>query len=505
MKPKTIAQTFEHKKDFDFSAPEVLETLKRAKENGTEFIGTATSDFQSHPYFKDEQGNPQISSDWEFEVHKVIKNEPSNIIGYQNVSAFPQLFTNKELYIKRSAELGDNMFRLSFDFGRLCPKPGQFNVTLMQEYVGMLALIRDQGMEPMVTLYHWPTPMHLLKIDRHDNIIAGAWEHQDSIHHFRFYVERIISFLSDKDKLREALNKAGFSQDKQDKLIGDGLVRYFVSVNEPINLLLPTYILGLFPPFRKGRLDLIPKVLANIVGAHDIAIDTIKTSRLETIRGLPKVGAAHSWPYFEGLLSSVAHSFINSHLAKMFEQVHKYTDFIGLNYYFRMKLSLFGKNNRIYGDNPYFGDIHPPGIYHMLKEMSADYPGKEIFITEFGFSDNNDIRRPYWIMETVRHVIEALQHNIPVKGMLLWTLVNNFEWNLGVNQKFGLFSEGDLTERLTPSNGEVIRSWEAWQTTVVAITQASENNLLKLQHAYLKAKHQFNSHQIKTGGYDKQV
>lgn len=483
-----------NKPAFAFSSPAVLKTLLLAKQNGTEFMGTATCDFQSHPHLKDKHGAPQISSDWEFEAHKVIKNRPSKILGYQNVSEFPQFFKHKELYIKRSAELGENMFRLSFDFGRLCPRPGQFNTKLMREYVQILALIRDQGLEPMVTLYHWPTPIHLLKIDRDDNIIAGAWEHQDLIHHFRFYVENVISFLSNKDELRNALSIAGFSHDKQDKLISAGLVRYFVSVNEPINLLLPTYVLGLFPPFKKGRIDLISKILNKVVGAHDIAIDQIKNSRLQTSRGPAKVGAAHNWTYFEGMLGGFAHSWINSKLAKRFEREQKYTDFIGLHYYYRMKLSPFGKKNRIYGDNPYFGDIHPPGIYHMLKEMNKEYPGKEIFISEFGFSDNNDIRRPYWILETVRHVIEALEHNIPVKGMLLWTLVNNFEWNLGVSQKFGLFDEKDLNKALAPSSGEAIRGWEAWQAAVAAITKPSEYSLLKLQQAYQKAKNQFNNH-----------
>lgn len=484
---KTSKQSLE----FDFSSPHVLATLKRAKSNGTEFMGTATSDFQSHPHFKDKQGRPQISSDWEREAHKAAKKQTSHILGDQNVPEFPSFFENKELYIKRSAELGENMFRLSFDFGRLCPSPGEFNEELMAEYVEILGLIRDYGMEPMVTLYHWPTPLHLLTIDKDDKIVTGAWEHENLIHHFRFYIEHVISFLADKDKLKKALAQAGFSQNKQDQLIAEGLVRYFVSVNEPINLLLPTYILGLFPPFKKGRLDLIPKILNKVVGAHDIAITEIKNSQLKTTRGPIKVGAAHNWTYFEGILSKFAHSLINSKLARKFEREQKYTDFIGLHYYYLMKLSPFGKKHRIYGDNPYFGDIHPPGIYRVLKEMSTEYPGKEIFITEYGFSDKDDMRRPYWILETIRHVIEALEDNIPVKGMLLWTLVNNFEWNLGVNQKFGLFDEKELGQPLIASHGEHVRSWEAWQAAVKAITSPDENNLQKLQLIYLKAKHGF--------------
>lgn len=222
-----IKKIFKRNQDFDFSSPEVLDNLKRAKHSGTEFMGTATSDFQSHPHLKDKRGHAKISSDWEREALKAEKHQPSHIIGTQNEPEFPHFFKNKKLYIKRSAELGENMFRTSFDFGRLCPTPGEFNEKLMAEYVEILALIRTYNMEPMVTLYHWPTPLHLLEIDKDDNIIKGAWEHENLIRHFHFYVQSVVHFLSNKDKLRRALKTAGYSKNKQAELIEEGLVRYF--------------------------------------------------------------------------------------------------------------------------------------------------------------------------------------------------------------------------------------------------------------------------------------
>ena len=455
-------------------------------------MGSATSDFQSHPYLGGSKDKAKPRSDWEMQVHRLVRNKSSKILGEQDISEFPQFFEKKELYIKRCADLGENMFRLSFDFGRLCPKPGEFDAELMAEYVTILASIRDKGLEPMLTLYHWPSPAYLLKLDKEDErIAAGAWEHTDVLHHFRFYIQHVLRYLSDKDFLEKVLAKAGYSKEKRERLIDDGLVRYFISVNEPINLLLPTYILGIFPPFKKFRFDLIKKILAKVVEAHDITMTEVRNSNLPTRRGPLKIGAAHNWTFFDGIFGGFAHSLVNGKLAKRFEQGKQETDFVGLHYYFRMKLSLFGRGNKIYGDNPYFGDVHPPGVFKVLKEMHAEYPKKDIFITEFGFSDDHGLRRPYWILETVRHVIEALEHQIPVKGMLLWTLVNNFEWNLGVHQKFGLFDEGELDKPLVPSSEEAIKSWEAWHAAVVAITHPSQENLLELQRAYDRARHQF--------------
>ncbi len=456
-------------------------------------MGSATSDFQSHPYVDDLNSNSKPRTDWEMQVHKLVKNKEHKILGEQNISEFPRFFEKKELYIQRCAEIGENMFRTSFDFGRLCPSPQVFDRELMAEYIAILASIRDKGLEPMLTLYHWPTPTHLLKIDTEENISAGAWEHEDVLTHFHFYVKNVVKYLSDKDFIREVLQKNGYSQEKQDRLVVEGLVRYFVSINEPINLLLPTYVLGLFPPFKKFRFDLIKKIMAKVISAHDIAINEIRNSQIPITRGPLKIGAAHNWTFFDGIFSSFSHSLINSKLTRRFEQSKKETDFIGLHYYFRMKLSPFGRKSKVYGDNPYFGDVHPPGILKVLKEINKEYPNKDIFITEFGFSDNNGLRRPFWLLETVWHVIEALEHGVPIKGMLLWTLVNNFEWNLGVHQKFGLFDENELDKPLVPSSGEHIKSWEAWQAAVNAFIKPSKETVEKLQAAYERARHQFNS------------
>ncbi len=477
--------------DFNFADPKVLQTLIRAKQQGTEFMGSATSDFQSHPYLGGSEDKSLPRSDWEMQVHKLARNKPSKILGEHNVAEFPEFFKKKELYIRRCAELGENMFRLSFDFGRLCHKPGEFDTNLMAEYINILASIRDKGLEPMLTLYHWPSPTHLLKMDASDKVAAGAWEHADVIHHFRFYVQNVLRFLADKDFVGRVLREAGFNKEKRDRLIEEGLVRYFVSVNEPINLLLPTYVLGIFPPFKKFRFDLLSKITSKVVEAHDIVLHEVRNSDLPTGRGPLRIGAAHNWTFFDGWLGELAHHLVNKRLARKFEQGRKETDFVGLHYYFRMKLSPFGRGKKIYGDNPYFGDVHPPGVFKVLKEMSTEYPGKDIFITEFGFSDKHGLRRPYWILETLRHVIEAMEHKIPVKGMLLWTLVNNFEWNLGLHQKFGLFDENELDKSLIPSSEGRIKSWEAWRAAINAVLRPNQKNLLELQRSYEQAKHQF--------------
>ncbi len=483
---------------FDFTAQDVLVALRSPKKH-IKYVGSAISDFQAEPLIFDAEGKPQIFSDWELEIAKNIEGKPSKIKGKQQASEFPKFLSKKELYLKRSKELGENMFRFSLDFGRLSPKEGEFNQQLMAEYVKALALIRANGQEPMLAIYHWPMPKYLLEMNASGEIKAGGWEHPEVAKHFRFYVESVINFLANEDKIKIALKEEGFNKEAQDKFLAEGLVKYFLSINEPINLILPTYIAGIFPPFKIGRVDLVKKVLEKLVEAHDIARNEIKTGKLKLERGEPQVGIAHNWTYFDGIIGDLAHYFVNKQLTRTFERGGEQTDFLGLQHYFRMTLPLFSKGGKVYGEHPAFGDIYPPGIYEVLKKMNNEYPNKEIFITEFGFSDKNDVRRPYWILETVRYVIEALKNNIPVKGMLLWSLVNNFEWNLGMNQKFGLFEESELSIALKTSPGGKIRGWEAWSAVTKAITNPSLENLQELQNYYEKAKQQFENNLTKVG------
>jgi beta-glucosidase len=481
--------------NFDFTAKEVLETLKPTSESSKiEYVGSATSDFQAHPLLYGPDGNmlPPMS-DWEFELQKNIQGKTSGIKKPQDESKLPRFFDKPEKYIDRSDELGENMFRFSLDFGRLCPEKGEFNEELMADYVKALALIRAKGQEPMLTIHHFTMPKFLVETNRNDDIVKGGWENPDVSKHFRFYIENVTKFLGDEDKVRGVLNSAGFAPESQDKFLAEGLVKYFVSLNEPFTTLLNGYTIGVFPPYKKGGM-MIKKVLERMVEAHDMSRDELKKLGTHVPNDRePQVGATYNWQYFDGLFGSITHKIANELTTNAFERDGAHSDFLGLQYYFRNVVTPFAsKKGRDFGDHPGFGDMYPPGILEVLKKMNAKYPQKEIFITEMGFADNADKRRPYWMLETMRYVLEAKRQGLPIKGMLLWSMVNNFEWDLGMDTKFGLFDEKQLSAPLVPTIGGV-SGWEAWKAATKAITSPSPESLQELQNVYEKAKMQFDA------------
>jgi beta-glucosidase len=378
------------------------------------------------------------------------------------------------------------MLRLSLDFGRLCPEDGQFNEPLMKEYVQTLALAKMRGVEPFVTLHHFTLPKYLIEIDREGLIKSGGWEHRNAVPHFRFYIQNVVRFLADRSKLRAIFTELNMSPDAQDKVLSEGLVCYFMPINEPTVLLLNGYLDGLFPPYQRGNLLMARRLLVRLVSAHDMAFEEIKQG-LKAQKFEPQIGVGHNWQYFDSLLGNLAQWF-QEQVVTSFERQGRHSDFLGIQYYFRWKGPLTaGQRRRLdYSDQPSFGDVYPAGIRTVISQLNSLSPNKPIFISEFGFSDRSDLRRPYWILETVRHILAAKRTGMPIKGMLLWTLVSNFEWQLGMSQKFGLFSESELDKPPIPST-KGIRSWEAWRAAAKAMTLPTMENWQELQCSYRTA------------------
>jgi beta-glucosidase len=454
-----------------------------------EFVGSATSDFQADPLQYDDAGRPCICTDWEYELTRLMAGKQCGIPD-ADATALPQFLRHTEAYTTRSAELSENMLRLSLDFGRLSPAEGQFNEPLMKEYVKACALARMRELEPFVTLHHFTLPKCLLAIDRAGMIKAGGWEHRDAVQHFRFYTQNVVRYLADPDRVRGALTELGMSSDAQQKILAEGLVNYFMTINEPTVLLFNSYVGGMFPPYRRGNLLMVRRLLHRLVQVHDIAIDEIKQG-LKAQRCEPQVGVGHNWQYFDTLLGKLGRWF-QEYFVTTLERQGKHSDFLGVHYYFRWNGPRSrGRKRRLeYSDHPSFGDVYPAGIRNVIAQVNSLCPQKPIIISEFGFSDTTDLRRPYWILETVRHILDARREGMPIKGILLWTLVSNFEWQLGMSQKFGLFSEAELREPRMPST-QGIRSWEAWRAACRAILSPTIDNQRELQRCHQVAYAQY--------------
>ncbi|MDD4576948.1 MAG: family 1 glycosylhydrolase, partial [Anaerolineaceae bacterium] len=76
----------------------------------------------------------------------------------------------------------------------------------------------------------------------------------------------------------------------------------------------------------------------------------------------------------------------------------------------------------------------------------ADRFGLPIYVTGNGCDDSKDDFRRRYLLEHLHAMWHTLNNNTPVKGYFHWTLVDNFEWERGWNERFGLWALDPQTQ-----------------------------------------------------------
>ncbi len=330
----------------------------------------------------------------------------------------------------RARHLGQNTHRLSLEWSRLEPRPGEWDRSALARYREMIAGLRQRNLEPMVTLHHFTLPIWVAE--------RGGWLNPATIELFTRYVERVVRELSD-------------------------LVTLWCTINEPVVYAYMGYLRGVFPPGRQNFPEAV-RVLRHLLLAHGEAYRLI-----HAIQGNASVGLVKNMMYIEpwrpdswldrkwagymhrlfnelSLIAVTEGRFLPPLGLDRVPKLIDSTDFLGINYYSRY---LFGVDTRrwlnsfntrlhpdgIISDGGY-GEVFPEGLYRILKY--AQQYGKPIYITENGLPDEDDDLRPYFILTHLHQVWRAIQDGIPVRGYYHWSLVDNFEWAEGYTMRFGL-------------------------------------------------------------------
>ncbi len=360
----------------------------------------------------------------------------------------------------RAASLHLNGLRLSLEWSKIEPEPGRYSDTAIARYRQMLQALWERGIEPLVTLHHFTNPLWLERI--------GAFENDRVAPLFARYARFCVEQLGD-------------------------LCEFWCTVNEPNTYAAAGYLLGAWPPGRKGDVRNYFVVQANLLRAHAAAYQAIHEMQpsarvslahnillfdpLEPRNRLDSLAAIGQDASFNGfVLEALAHGqapLICRPFVGDLSAVHDTFDYLGLNYYtrhivtfdlrnpgelFTRHLTLPGAErmepvaNLAAGET--FGEIYPEGLHRVLRRLSTY--GKPIYITENGFADEMDELRPSALVRTLAALHAAIAEGVPVRGYFYWTLVDNFEWAEGWSMHFGLYSLDRVTQMRVPrSSAEV--------------------------------------------------
>jgi beta-glucosidase len=318
--------------------------------------------------------------------------------------------------------LGHTAHRLSIEWARIEPEEGKFDAEAIAHYRKVIDALYARGMTPFITLWHFTLPVWFSEM--------GGFERKNAPEIFARYCAHVVKELGDQ-------------------------CAFFSTMNEPNVFGSNGWLRGSWPPFKRFTLtDLVSitnsgrtyeskarkgfaplflylRVMKNLADAHNRAYEEIKKVRPETDVSVVKhVILFHAnWNPINKCIAWITNYFWTH---KFMKRVKNHLDSIGLNYYFHKK---FG-DTATYEKTDMDWDIYPEGI-EMALMMLARYK-RPLYVAESGIADYRDIHRADYITRQVKGVWRAIKRGVNVRGHMYWSLLDNYEWALGFEKRFGL-------------------------------------------------------------------
>ena len=102
--------------------------------------------------------------------------------------------------IRLLADAGLNAYRFSVEWARIEPEEGRFDVSEIEHYRRVIACCRENGVEPIVTLMHFTSPVWLIR--------KGGWEAESTVEDFRRYAAYVTEQLGSELNYICTINEA---------------------------------------------------------------------------------------------------------------------------------------------------------------------------------------------------------------------------------------------------------------------------------------------------------
>lgn len=341
--------------------------------------------------------------------------------------------------LDRAAESGQNAHRLSIEWSRVQPAPDRWDEHALDHYRQILRGMRERGITPMITLHHFTDPLWVSE--------AGGWENENTPGLFNEYVRKTVAAVKEYAGL-------------------------WCTINEPNVYTWGGYLGGGFPP-GVNSLPRAAAVLHHMLQAHAYAYQTIHAAQPEAQVGVAVnfrelIPARPGFPPDAWSCRAISHIFNDSFLMAIhtgrldlfFKRIHTpeargTQDFIGVNYYTSEQVTfdlrypgmLFTKRafppDAPLSETRFIASV-PAGFHSTIKkQLRYNLP---IYITENGVEDSHDALRPAYLIEHLWQMWRGVNNNWPVKGYFHWSLVDNFEWERGWSQRFGLWGLDKQTQ-----------------------------------------------------------
>ena len=356
--------------------------------------------------------------------------------------------------------LGIKAYRFSMSWARILPEgTGKVNEKAIAMYRDMILSMKENGIEPYITMYHWEFPQALQD--------KGGWLNEDVIQWFGEYAKVVAENFSD-------------------------ICEYFITLNEPECFVGLGHLSGVHAPGLKLPYKDVFKIAHNALRAHGQAVINLRkyASRQIKVGYAPTCGMAYpatdspedieaarktlfgfhqpmdnwtwnvAWfndPVFLGKYPEEGLKKFAEYLPEItdedMELISQPLDFMGQNIYNGYMMRQGEDGEPEYVDREAGAaktaagwPVTPECFYYGVKFLYERYH-LPLYITENGMSCHDDVSLDGRVHDPNRQnfldlYISALQRanddGADVRGYFLWTFLDNFEWDKGYTERFGI-------------------------------------------------------------------
>ncbi|MEA3376944.1 MAG: GH1 family beta-glucosidase [Chloroflexota bacterium] len=431
--------------------------------------GAATSAYQIEGAWNEDGKGESI---WDRFVHT-----PGNVIGGATGDVACDHYHRMPEDVALMASLGLEVYRFSTSWPRILPLGrGEVNEPGLDFYDRLVDELLAVGIRPVVNLYHWDLPHVLQK--------AGGWPHRECPDWFADYARVVFDRLGDRVTLWITNNEPWVAAflGYGNGLHAPGICDYSQAYQAAHHLLLAHG--KAVQVFREGgyggEIGMVVD-LAHLEPASDADADIAACQRAYQ----QKVDLFLD-PLFKGRYPDALFEWIGSQQPQVhpgdMDVISQPIDFLGINYYQSMRVShaigaaplkaaLRTVSAPGWGQTEMGWGVNPSGLKHVLLDVSGRYGNPRTYVTENGcaFPDAlgssgfvADWGRVNFLRDHLRAVHEAIDAGADVRGYLVWSLLDNFEWSMGYGPRFGIVRVDYETLERTPKESA------RWYSEVVA-------------------------------------
>jgi beta-glucosidase len=428
--------------------------------------GVATSSYQIEGAAKEDGRKPSVWDTFSATPGKV-KNGDTGAISCDHYHRY-------KADIDLMAELGVKDYRFSIAWSRIIPDGrGKVNEKGVDFYKRLVDCLRDKGITPHATLFHWDSPQAL-------EDLYGSWRSREMAKDFADYASAVVSRLGDRITNWMTMNEIvcfthlGYDVDKDPPFAPGTRVKSRKEVWQTSHNALLAHGMGCQAiraasprPCSVALVDTMSVTVPLTESVVDIeaAKKALQTSWVNGGVIFPALTGAYSPAMLEQLGADAPD--IQPGDLKI---IHQPIDALGINIYTGVYVRATD-NKQGYEElkmpkgyprlNMPWLYIVPESLYWGVRHISETLGRKDlpIFITENGCAAEDEVNangevidsdRIMYLRQYLKSSHRAINEGYPLKGYFLWSFMDNFEWAEGYDRRFGITYIDYKTQKRIP-------------------------------------------------------